>query len=1089
MALIRTMGWAAWLLSAVLCLHGAEMERRTNSISSAELGSEFVVRSWTTEEGLPQNTVLCLLQSSDGYMWAGTLDGLARFDGLKFTVFDQQNTPAFRNHAVLALAEQPAGCLWIGTRGGLVHYCNHVFSQVALGEGEVLVSSICARHAGGVWLGTDRGPMRVEEGGNPKPETRNPKAVSKGLRTTGEGRKVFCYTNYPGFDMYSPGHGARCRMVNCLTEDANGTLWVGDDRGVVRLRPSAGEFEIVYAANPTLGARGQGASTLVADEQGGIWFGNAQGLYRFFRDKLQCYPGEANGFVGWPSPQLWDGRGLWITDNTGFANRREDGPLVHYRLPGGLAVEESRCMAADREGNLWFGTHTGGLALMQRRRLKTLTPADGLANEDAWSICEGLDGSVWIATDSGLSQYANGACKTYLAASPPMDPMNRFHTVLVSRSGTVWAGGSKLWQLRGEQLVPVPAEIGAERFDLPVQSLYEDPAGALWVGSGNLFRLKEGKWDLWGPNIAPGRHNVLPNPSVLGVLQDAAGDTWVGTKGGLCRFRGEQSECFTTTNGFPADIAGPVLADPDGTVWFCSSKGVIRFRHGRFFLISQKQGLFEDLVYNVLEDDFGWFWLNGNRGLQRVRKQDLNDLADGKISRLQCLRYGVADGMLSAEGNGEGSPNSCKTRDGRLWFPTTKGVVLVDPRTLMGNEAPPTVVIEQVIANGEVVFGDGRGGDGRMQNEEGRSQKTEGKQGTTDHGPRTSAFPVRLGPGRARSLLIRYTANSFVSPERTRFACKLDGHDKAWSEDSSNLRTAIYTDLRPGRYQFRVKAFNSHGVASVRDAEFDFSLAPWFYQTWPFYVLCVTTVLAIATGLHLLRMNALRRIQQLEQQHALDVERARIARDMHDSLAADLTRIALLADMAQRQSSQRADRSQWSKAGDLARGLVDGIGELIWATNPRNNSLDTLAAYLRGYASEFLDAAGLHCRFEFPDEVPPLPISGEARRHLFLAAKEALSNVAKHAHASRVVLGLGVAEGQVVISVDDDGCGFTLHQSPAAEGPADNLQWSGGNGLRNLRERLGAIGGRCVIQSTAGSGTRIRLTAPLASLRARESRH
>ncbi len=190
--------------------------------------------------------------------------------------------------------------------------------------------------------------------------------------------------------------------------------------------------------------------------------------------------------------------------------------------------------------------------------------------------------------------------------------------------------------------------------------------------------------------------------------------------------------------------------------------------------------------------------------------------------------------------------------------------------------------------------------------------------------------------------MIRYTANSFASPEQVRFAYKLEGHDQTWSEDSSNLRTAIYTDLRPGTYRFRVKALSSHGAPSVQDAQFAFSLAPYFHQTWPFYALCAAGVLALGASLHWLRISGLRRLNELEQLHALDQERARIARDMHDSLAADLTRIAVLADMAQRQpGGEKSDRAQWSKAGDLARGLVDGIGELIWATNPRNNSLDT----------------------------------------------------------------------------------------------------------------------------------------------------
>ena len=338
--------------------------------------------------------------------------------------------------------------------------------------------------------------------------------------------------------------------------------------------------------------------------------------------------------------------------------------------------------------------------------------------------------------------------------------------------------------------------------------------------------------------------------------------------------------------------------------------------------------------------------------------------------------------------------------------------------------------------------------------------------------------------------MIRYTANSFASPERVRFAYKLEGHDQSWSEDSSSLRTAIYTDLRPGTYRFRVKALSSHGAPSVQDAQFAFSLAPYFHQTWPFYVLCACGALALGASLHWLRISGLRRLNELEQLHALDQERARIARDMHDSLAADLTRIAVLADAAQRQpGGERSDGAQWSKAGDLARGLVDGIGELIWATNPRNNSLDTLAAYLRAYASELFEACGVPCRFEFPDEVPPIPMAGEVRRHLFLAVKEALNNVVKHAKASQVVLKFCVGEAQVEVAIEDNGCGFAAEPSPATGLPSGKLPVSGGNGLRNLRERVEAIGGRCVIESTAETGTAIWLAAPLGQALAQRNGH
>jgi ligand-binding sensor domain-containing protein/signal transduction histidine kinase len=1030
-----------------LCRTGAA-ECRTNAFEEAKLTSVYRVRSWSTEDGLPQNTVLCLLQTHDGYLWFGTLDGLVRYDGLKLSVYDSSNVPFLNERAVLSLAECPEGRLWIGTSGGLLQYSNHCFSAVELGPRPTAVRSVCPCRDGGLWLGTELGPARVEAG------------------------RATIYTNYPGF--VSMGGQPGDRGINSVVEGADGTVWFGDDRGLVRLSPRASQFEVVFASPGNLGGRFGGAGRVVCDNEGAIWFGNSAGLYRWQAGQLTLYPSAANGLEGLVEPLNWDAAsGLWLSDGPWRLSRLHNGRFVHYRTQSGLSDGLVRCLQSDREGNHWVGTQFGGLSVLQPRKVVCLTTEQGLANDDVWSISQGADQSVWIGTADGVSRYANGRVVTNLQRSSQA-PHFGFHAVLADRAGRLWAGttANGLWKSEQGRCEQVFADLGGNTPLLGIQSLYQDLDGSLWIGAGSLLRLKEGKWLLWGQKAAGEQPDpVTIHPSVIGMLRDARGDLWIGTKGGLFRIRGGKLEGFTPTNGFPADIATPALADADGTVWFASSHGLIRYRGGRFFLISQAHGLSEALAYNVLQDDLGWLWLNGNRGLQRVSKQAANDVADGKTASLLCLHYGAAEGMLSPEGNGFTTPNSCKTRDGRLWFPTTKGAVIVDPRLLELSETPPPVLIEEVLADGEVILG------GEMA----QPEKPGAEAGTRGAGlKRGHQRALRLGPGRARSLLIRYSAPSFSAPERMRFEYQLEGYDAKWQTDSRSLRTAIYTNLRPGRYRFRLRACNAQGVSSAGEAQFAFSLAPFFYQTWPFYFLCGGIVLALAGSLHAVRMRGLRRIKELEQQQALGLERTRIARDMHDSLAADLTRIAMLAEMAQRQPGRAADPTQWAKAGNLARGLVDGIGELIWATNPRHNSLDSLAAYLRGYASEFLDAAGLRCHFDFPEEVPPLPISGEARRHLLLATKETLGNVAKHAHASEVLIHLDVGEGQVELTVEDDGCGFALFPGQDAGGASPSPRYSGGNGVRNIEERLRAIGGRCVIHSAPGSGTRVRMIIPLA---------
>lgn len=1050
------------------------VEWRTNSFALGHLAAEFRIRSWSTEDGLPQNTINCLFQADDGYLWIGTRNGLVRYDGLKFTTYELRNTPALRSPDIQALAENPPGTLWVGTHKGLARRTGHAFTDVPLPRGEGFVRSIGGCRAGGVWLGTDAGPMRVE------------------------GANVVVYTNYPSYA--APWDlAARSQAVDEVAEDAVGDLWLRDARGLVRLRRGQQEFEIVAAPDPEAATCYIGRG-LLEDRTGGVWFGWETGLCRWQDGRVECWPRgvggyTANGMRGEPGPLTWaSSDALWFGDPHGGLSRWQNGRFTHYRPPSGLSDEYIASLLSDREGNLWVGTKTGGLNRLQRRRLSTLTTADGLPDNAVWSISEAPDGSVWMATDRGLGRYRDAAFQTFhLANADPAvsNDWNHFGVVYADPSGQVWAGNRLgLCQVQSNTVAPFHVHVGGTNYALPSGTIYTDRSGALWIGGPDLYRLKDGRRETYVTSSAtppPGLRAVLSDYDVVGIREDAAGALWVGTKnGGVNRLRGDHCNRFTPTNGFPAAYAALALADPDGTLWFASDRGLIRGRGDRFFLFTTQQGLVEDLILDVLEDEFGWLWLNGHRGLQRIRKQDLEAVADGRTNRVQCLHYGEADGMLSAEGNGGRLPNSCRTRDGRLWFPTTKGVVVVDPRMLRINESPPSVILERVVADGEVIFGEGAGaGTGtRGPDSEatgGRSSKSQPPgstpQPTARRLPPAAGGPaLRLPPGRARSLVFHYTATSFVAPEHVRFRYRLEGHDRDWQEDNGNLRTAFYTQLRPGAYRFRVLAYNNHGVPSEREAAFAFSLAPHFYETWPFYLLCAATVLAVGGSLHWVRLRGLRRIQDLEHLHALELERARIARDMHDGLGADLTKIAVLSDLARHAATaEGAPPPQLERVSTLARGLVDGIGELVWATNPRHDTLDSLAAYVREYAADLLEPAGIRCRFEFPKEIPVRTVSGGVRGNLFFAVKEALNNALKHARAREITLRLALSAEALEITVADDGCGFAVVDPASAIAPPA----TGGNGLRNLRERIASVGGECRIESVPGQGTRVTLRAPL----------
>jgi signal transduction histidine kinase len=403
--------------------------------------------------------------------------------------------------------------------------------------------------------------------------------------------------------------------------------------------------------------------------------------------------------------------------------------------------------------------------------------------------------------------------------------------------------------------------------------------------------------------------------------------------------------------------------------------------------------------------------------------------------------------MNSTEGNGDQQPSACATPDGCLWFPTTRGVVKVDPERLLRDPVPPPVVIEQVTADNTIVFGDGA--------------------------PKSKAdrTGISLAPGRARVLAIRYTSSSFSAPEKVQFRYRLHGYDQSWQYDDHNRREALYTNLRPGSYRFEVWARNHDGVESAAGELFAFSLQPHVYETAGFYVACAVFVVGATVGIQAYRLGVQRRMLHLERDAALHCERSRIAQDVHDDLGASLTQIAILSEVAQRDwTHSETARAHVAKISATARTVVDNLSELVWATNPRNDTLDNFVSYLREFAARFFENASILCRLDFPQSVPDLPLAAELRRSLFLVVKEALHNVLQHSRASQVQITVAFPRSHLSISIRDNGRGFEP-QSIA----------SSSNGLRNIRQRVERAGGTVTIQSQPGAGVAIDLRVPLAA--------
>lgn len=582
--------------------------------------------------------------------------------------------------------------------------------------------------------------------------------------------------------------------------------------------------------------------------------------------------------------------------------------------------------------------------------------------------------------------------------------------------------------------------------------LHEDRSGNLWIGTGRgLSCLKDGKFT----NYTVGDH--LGGGAVQAICEDHAGKLWVGTEGGLsCRANGRFTN-LTTEAGLSANAVTALYEDNTHDLWVGTrSGGLNRLRDGQFKAYTTRQGLTSDEVLEILEDDQGWLWMSCSTGVFRVRKRDLDDLDGGKTTVVASVAYGKNDGMESAQCSGLGKPAGWKSRNGRLWFPTTKGVIGVDPETARINHVPPPVYIEQLIADRKPRLYSGP-----------EIAATAGEAGAATSAGLATGEAARVPPGRGE-LEFHYTALNLQAPESSRFKHRLEGIDSDWV-DAGVRRTAHYFNVYPGEYRFRVLACNKDGVWNMTGASLAIVLRPHVWQTWWCRGLVAMLLLGGVSGtaLYATRRRMQRKLALSEQRAAIEKERGRIAKDIHDDLGSSLTRIMMLGERAGEDLDKRENLGvHVGKIVTTARRTVQALDEIVWAVNPANDTFEGLVQYISHHADEFFENANMSCRLEMPEALPTIVLPAEVRHDLFLVVKEAFNNVLKHSQASEVRVRVSGDNLGVTIEIEDNGCGFD---------PGENGGGRVGNGLTNMRKRIEGLGGELRLTSASSAGTRLKM--------------
>ena len=457
-------------------------------------------------------------------------------------------------------------------------------------------------------------------------------------------------------------------------------------------------------------------------------------------------------------------------------------------------------------------------------------------------------------------------------------------------------------------------------------------------------------------------------------------------------------------------------------------RGLARLKDGRWTTFTTREGLFNDTVFQILDDGLGHLWMSSNRGISRVSKGELDEVASGARSRLRATVFGRGDGMRSVEGNGASQPGAWRTRDGHLWFATAGGAVRIDPARLPRNALAPPVLVEQVLL---------------------------GRQ------PLTLAPDRRVPPSRG-DFEFRYTALSFVAPEKVRFRYRLEGFDDDWI-DGGAARSAAYTNLPPGRYRFRVIASNNDGVWNEAGAAYDFELLPFFHQTPWFRALPVLGLALAGWGFHLWRT------RRLAAQSAVLAERNRMAGELHDSLAQGLTGMVLQLEAAGAALPAGAPdaRQRLEQARGLAQSSLAEARRCVRALRPEALQKAELPEALSRMAAQLVSDTGIAVDLKVVGARQALP--DEAEGQLFRVGQEALTNAVRHGRPGHISLELAYEEDAVRLRITDDGRGFIV---------TDRAPGSG-FGLTGMRERVESLGGRLQLTSQPGAGTDVAAVVPL----------
>jgi signal transduction histidine kinase/ligand-binding sensor domain-containing protein len=956
-------------------------------------------RIWQMQQGLPRAAILSILQSDSGYLWLGTQEGLVRFDGVQFTTLRDVDGVALEKLWVQDLHEDASHNLWVATDGaGLIRLRGATAKHYTQADGLPSddIRQTVSDPKGNLWIATADGLARLDTVADRITVFRSPQGpATNDLRALcfaddgalwigGDGNRITIFSDAK-FALRGIASLPADGSVRALLRAPDGTVWAGTSDGLVRF--GEGDDQLFTTAQ---GLAHDSVLCLAAGRNGTLWAGTKEGFSRFHDGEIDSFNTRDGLSQSTVYAVCEDREGsLWVGTKHGL-NQFIDRRTIPFTSKEGLPSNDAGPVLQDAAGIIWVGTLGAGLAHFDGRRFSVLTTEDGLASNTIWTLAAGDDGDLWIGTTAGLNRLRDGRIVETFTTERGL-PSNFVRCLCRDRKGTLWVGtAAGLAVGQGERFVQPPGDPGT-----PIRALVDHQSGA--VPSGEQ-----------------------PAVEIVAAIEG----------GGLCRATTDRLESFTTTGSIPRDV-DTFFEDADGWLWMgTQGAGLLLLRGEKLISLTTKDGLYDDDIFGIVADDQDRLWMACSKGIFFVSRSDLRRFAVRELKTVESTPFSPMDSLRTIECKGGVQPAVWKMDDGRIWFSTIRGLILIDPKRLERILPPLPVAVEEVIVNGK-----------------------------SEEPQQVASLP----PGDT-NLEFRYTALSFVAPTRITFRYRLDGFDSDWIEAGSR-REAFYTNLSPGNYEFRVAARSVGGPWQEAATPLALTLEPYFYQTRWFMPLCGSLLVFSGWAAYRLRV---RRIK--EHLRLVLAERSRIARELHDTLMQGFSGVTMemqalsarLAPSDERRTLEEIIRD----AGICLREARRSVAGLRRAREGESG----LSTAIEQAARQLTETHDLRLKLEL--ERSPPGLSDEVQYNLLRIAQEAVNNAVKHSGCRNIEVGLACTPARLRLSIGDDGVGF---------GTLDgNRPQPGHYGLIGMRERATQIGATIDVDSQPGRGTRICVSLPIA---------